>query len=594
MSLSEIHIHDSYHTDHAIQIAPRVWWVGHVQENDPFQCHVYLIEQGDQSVLIDPGSTLTFTNTLEKIEEITPFSSIKYFICQHQDPDITGAMPLIEKMLTRDDAVIVTHWRTKMIIKHYGMQMPYWLLDDHDWRLPLEDRVLEFCFTPYAHFPGAFTTFDTASQIMFSSDIFGGLTEEFSLFAKGESYLECMKPFHQHYMPSNDILQYVLHEIEKYPMKMIAPQHGSIIPQHLIRFMINGLKSLDCGLYLLLRGTTDFRKLSAFNDTLKSITKTMTIYRDFKQIALQLLTIIRCEVATDSLEFYVQDINQGMIYLAASNQYRGKLVTPPAYVQAVFDSPPPATADNPGSQFQIMDHTDRTGVIKKAVMIALYLPEKGHVQAVILLHLADYHFDSEKLGRMVEQMRLPLQVAIEREMIYRDMDRERDKIYQRAIRDPLTGLFTRIYMTDFVHKMIEQQDRQQELMLAGVMIDIDHFKLINDTWGHNQGDIVLREVSRCVLDHCRAADIPVRLGGEEFIIFSQNSDIANSLRFAERLRALIAGLTWAEPMHGKQISASFGVAHRRKGEGLSDFIERIDSALYRAKESGRNRVCYQE
>ena len=73
-------------THHAIEIADRFWWVGHAQVDVIFQCHVYLIEQGDQSVLLDPGSVPTFRHTLRKIEEIIPFNHIRYFICPHQDP----------------------------------------------------------------------------------------------------------------------------------------------------------------------------------------------------------------------------------------------------------------------------------------------------------------------------------------------------------------------------------------------------------------------------------------------------------------------------------------------------------------------------
>ncbi|MFW5723940.1 MAG: hypothetical protein ACOCWF_05175 [Halochromatium sp.] len=80
-------------THHAIEIADRVWWVGHVIPNDHFQCHVYLLEQGEQSVLFDPGSRLTFAHTLRKIEEVMPLSAIRWFVCHHQDPDIAAALP---------------------------------------------------------------------------------------------------------------------------------------------------------------------------------------------------------------------------------------------------------------------------------------------------------------------------------------------------------------------------------------------------------------------------------------------------------------------------------------------------------------------
>jgi flavorubredoxin len=202
-------------TRHAVEIAPRIWWVGEILADDPFQCHVYLLEQGDQSVLFDPGSRLTLSGTLRKIVEVMPINRIRYYVCHHQDPDITAAMPLIDELIERKDAVLVTHWRAQALLKHYALRMPFWLVDEHDWRLPLEDRELQFIFTPYAHFPGAFCTFDPKSRILFSSDLFGGFTTQPTLVARDESHFEAIRPFHEHYMPSRDILGYALAQIDR-------------------------------------------------------------------------------------------------------------------------------------------------------------------------------------------------------------------------------------------------------------------------------------------------------------------------------------------------------------------------------------------
>ena len=196
--------------DETIEIAPRVWWVGAPLAGDPFQCHCYLVEQGDQSVFIDPGSRLTWPKTLEKIRSIMDPGQIRYLVCHHQDPDITACLPELRTVIDRDDLTIVTHWRTQALLKHYGLSVQYYLVDEHDWKLPLQDRTLEFVFTPYAHFPGAFCTYDPESTILFSSDLFGGFTSEFSLLAEDETYFEAMQPFHEHYMPSRDILDYAL------------------------------------------------------------------------------------------------------------------------------------------------------------------------------------------------------------------------------------------------------------------------------------------------------------------------------------------------------------------------------------------------
>jgi flavorubredoxin len=81
--LDNIINHDDINSEEPIQIADRIYWVGHYLPNDPFQCHAYLIENGDQSVLFDPGSKLTFKYTLRKIEKIISFNNIKYFVCHH-------------------------------------------------------------------------------------------------------------------------------------------------------------------------------------------------------------------------------------------------------------------------------------------------------------------------------------------------------------------------------------------------------------------------------------------------------------------------------------------------------------------------------
>jgi len=583
---------DLQHADtrHAVQVADRVWWVGHEQENDIFQCHVYLIERGDQSVLLDPGSMLTFRHTLRKIEEIIPFNHIRYFVCHHQDPDITSALPLIDQIIGRDDAVLVTHWRTKMLIKHYGLRLPFWLVEEHDWKLPLEDRNMEFVFTPYAHFPGAICTFDPVSQVLFSSDIFGGLTPEFALVAQDERYFEAMRPFHEHYMPSRDILGYALRAIERHPIRMIAPQHGSIIPEHLVSSMINKLKTLDCGLYLIARGDTDIQKLSQLNQTLRDITQTMLVYRDFRDIAGSLLDITRRVLPAVSLEFYARLDERRVLHLAPESRYRGIEVESPAAVTRILDLDRKQWGELNTIgvvEFMLAQDGDETPTLT----LPLFSPDKGTAQAVTIVKLVEPVIASEELRQIIEQMSVPLQVAVEREVIYRQLDMERQRIYERSIRDPLTGLFTRIYMQEVVQRLFDIQDRSPGNGLAVLMLDIDHFKHINDSYGHNQGDVVLRRVAVEILDTARGSDIPVRLGGEEFAIFVAGDVVSQITPFSERLRAQIASIRFDAPMLARTVTVSIGVAVRQPLETLLDLIQRADAALYEAKNNGRNRVC---
>ena len=148
-----------------VEIAEDVFWVGSIIPNDPFQCHVYLIRNGTESILIDPGSLVTFPVVFEKITSLLPLRNIKYIIMHHQDPDITSSYSILESLMPQSEKYIITHWRTEMLLKHYNWKSKFFLVDQHDWKLKAGDRVLKFIFTPYAHFPGAICTYDKKTKI---------------------------------------------------------------------------------------------------------------------------------------------------------------------------------------------------------------------------------------------------------------------------------------------------------------------------------------------------------------------------------------------------------------------------------------------
>lgn len=146
-------------------------------------------------------------------------------------------------------------------------------------------------------------------------------------------------------------------------------------------------------------------------------------------------------------------------------------------------------------------------------------------------------------------------------------------------------------MQEVVQRLCDIQDRNPDHRVALVMVDIDHFKSVNDTHGQNQGDVVLGRVAAEILDDVRSSDIPVRLGGEEFAIFLADDVVAEAAKVAERLRKRVARLRFAAPMERQIVTVSIGVAIRQPRESLLDLIQRADVALYEAKDSGRNRVC---
>ena len=234
----------------AIEIAENIYWVGMYLEGDPFQCHPYLILNGDESILIDPGSMLEFSETMKKVESITPISSIEYIVLHHQDPDLAAAVPAIEKLINREDLRVVTHSRMTVLIKHYLIQSKYYEIDKMDNILTCSNGLtLQFYTTPYCHSPGAFVSYEPKTKVLFSGDIFGGIEESWEFYAS-DDYFEKAKQFHAEYMPSKDIFNFALSKIEKLDTEIIAPQHGSIIQRQYIKELIEKMKGLDCGLYI--------------------------------------------------------------------------------------------------------------------------------------------------------------------------------------------------------------------------------------------------------------------------------------------------------------------------------------------------------
>ena len=581
--------------NHAVPLGNRVWWVGHVLPDDRFQCHVYLLEHGDQSVLFDPGSKLTFAHTLGKIEEIIPFNKIRYYVCHHQDPDITGALPLIDQIRHRKDAVIVSHWRAIALLKHYGLDLPFWCVEENGWRLDLDGRILKFIFTPYLHFPGAFCTFDQQSGILFSSDIFGGFTEEFTLVAQDETDFEGVRFFHEHYMPSNEILFKTLTTLEKLPLKTIAPQHGSIIREHLIGFYITQLKNTDCGLLQMAQTSTDVVRLSHLNKMLHSFMEVMVLHASFADIASTLLAEIRKILPIRGIEFYTVVEGGQTLHLAPESMYRGVIREPDENCLQMIGLTPGEWLDKYGENI-VINSSDKTCRIKEPgpesnLILPLMSIDRQAINGLAMMYTDGKQVIDDETRKTLFQLSLPLGVAVEREMLRRMMELEKQRFYEQSIRDHLTGLYTRVYMQEAVKRLFAVHDRDPSAEVAVIMLDIDHFKNVNDTYGHNAGDLVLKQVAEVLLSTTRAGDILVRMGGEEFAVFLVAPIMHGAQDMAERIGQNISRMKLPPPMDQDSVTISGGLAYRKQGETLLDVLQRADQALYQAKNTGRNRIC---
>lgn len=157
--------------------------------------------------------------------------------------------------------------------------------------------------------------------------------------------------------------------------------------------------------------------------------------------------------------------------------------------------------------------------------------------------------------------------------------------------DPLTQLANRRHFNDRIEEMISLAERKSQ-PLSLIMTDIDKFKNVNDTFGHEAGDRVLQGYAELMKKNTRKEDLVVRFGGEEFILLLPLTDITEAYQFSERIRM---GLSQKDLLgNGHVVTASYGVSQLLKNEGRIPFIKRADMALYRAKKSGRNQTIIAE
>jgi diguanylate cyclase (GGDEF)-like protein len=181
-------------------------------------------------------------------------------------------------------------------------------------------------------------------------------------------------------------------------------------------------------------------------------------------------------------------------------------------------------------------------------------------------------------------------------------EKEQLHLFHLATRDWLTGLYViRHFRTAMNQAIREARARNSPLSL--ILIDIDHFKKINDTYGHQAGDQVLRETAQIIQAHVRQKRNPqdvdlvaARYGGEEFIVMLRNCDLTNAtVKVAERLRKAVEEATFRWGQSVMPVTVSVGVSTLHPEETtLESMIQRADQALYQAKAQGRNRTCVEQ
>ena len=247
---------------------------------------------------------------------------------------------------------------------------------------------------------------------------------------------------------------------------------------------------------------------------------------------------------------------------------------------------------------QLLLHTIKTIVDTKHKTYSISLKET----AIKLSHLLE-QFKMKSDAVMKEKDTIVHELTESKKLLEKYSTNLEEMVEQRteilkwlSITDPLTGLYNRRYFIEQIELEFKRSKRYSR-DLSLMMLDIDHFKLVNDNYGHQIGDIVLRKISSVIINLLRDSDLAFRYGGEEFMIILPETKSEDAINVAERMKQEIMNTQHNYSSINFTVTASFGIVSIKdmidKFETIDDIIKKVDDNLYKAKNSGRNTIIYE-
>jgi flavorubredoxin len=227
-----------------------VYWLG-IPEDSAFRCNTYMVVDGQEAVIVDPGGHDAFVFIKNRAEQIISLDKITSLILCHQDPDVAASMT--DWLAIDPEIKIITSVRTNILLPHYGtMNYTFENINENPTWTFLSGRQLNFIESPFLHFPGAFTTYDPTSGFLFSGDIWASIDMDWRLVVdEFNKHVLKLSLFHIDYMASNIAARGFTARIRNLELNALLPQHGSIIPRKFIPKAIEFLRELQCGLDLI-------------------------------------------------------------------------------------------------------------------------------------------------------------------------------------------------------------------------------------------------------------------------------------------------------------------------------------------------------
>ncbi|WP_321315861.1 GGDEF domain-containing protein [Halarcobacter sp.] len=315
------------------------------------------------------------------------------------------------------------------------------------------------------------------------------------------------------------------------------------------------------------------------------------------------LTKLNNQLGTKFLYTVIKAKN-GIHYLTSSSALDKEVKT---HTEVRYFTPYPDASETLKNSFEHLS-TDYTAPNKiyKPFYVPIFSDRWGTYRSIVLpiqtsngnLYVVGVDMDISYVNKLLKQNTIQtflsfllflisiVPILIAYKNVLKDKHKEYQEVSKKSITDPLTKLYNR-YKIDKELEVHYNSFQNNNISFALLMLDLDHFKKINDKYGHQEGDEVLKQFSQILKDSTRLTDIVGRWGGEEFIIIYPNSDLNSGLQLAQKLHT---NLKYSKMMQKYQLTVSIGLGIPKKEISLNEFVKKVDEALYKAKDLGRNQT----
>ncbi len=556
-------------TNNVYEIKPGLFWIGESVAGLTIK-NAYLLIEGDEGVLFDPG--FFHRSIIGTIVRKWPNLKLKYIVY----PTVNFEhYPLIWELSQADytkDSKIVVHEIHRKFLEPLKLGEKLLFVVDHTVRSA--DCDIRFIPVEVLNFPGTLFAYLEKYKTLLSGPIFGSLYEKRvkNIYVEDPEYFKFVESFHRGYHITSRYLAKPIDIVKTLHPEILGPSTGLLYRGKIIEDLVN---------FLAVHADVEETFFEELADNVMEIITTALNIRDALPRIRDLIT-----KNTAIKDIAILTLNDPFTLTIARNKEKLKLD------EYKKDSKLLAEIEEAINRSAIFEFDLPT--------FAKYLEEgKFYLVPLKIQHGPKSALVISVEGELDEDLKgllykiLPaISAAVDRENIYERLILEIERYKDQIWTDSLTGLYNKNYLLKEAGKIFASYERYGN-HFSLVMFDIDDFKKINDTYGHLVGDVVLEDFGEIIRRYSRKTDIPIRFGGEEFLVILPHTRSRGAYIFSEKIRNIIRKKKFRTKNAEFTVSVSAGVAGTDILPGVKDFDELVkyaDMALYEAKKRGKDQT----